>query len=340
MTGDARIARLAREKIADEQARPFTVSVMGQTGAGKTSLINALFGTTYKTSAVEPTTLKVTAHVEPGVSGGELHFYDMPGIGDVSDEVDGLLAKYRDHLLKSDVVLWAIHADSKSIAFDQHALTQILGQEESSHSELLNKITFVLTKVDVLVPTPWIFSVTGEDGGLFAPNEVLAGVLRDKEDYFSRRLIKPHAERIVAATYNDTNFRPHRKRDRRFTEEDREIRHSGPVSREIAKEYIAKFPEHRGVFQRLHDQHRVVPCSSRFRYSLTVLMEVIVNKLGPYAVGRFQNFTVGSDLDRLPLSTAKNLCNLSIFDRAQGEYLFSLAHDIMRFDTTGGTEEA
>jgi predicted GTPase len=339
MIDRAERARLAREKLEQERARPFTVSVMGQTGAGKTSLINALFGTSYETSAVRPTTQEVKPHIEHGADGGELHFFDMPGIGDMAQEAEGLLATYRDHLLKSDVVLWTIHADSKSLAFDQHALTQILGQEDSLHATLLTKMTFVLTKVDVLIPTPWLFGVTDEDSGLFAPNEVLAGVLRDKEDYFFEGLIKPHSERIVATTYNDSGFRPHRRRDREFTEGDREISHAGPVTAAMAEGYIARHPEHRAIFQRLHDQHRVVSCSARFRYSLTVLMEVIVNKLGPYAVGRFQNFTIGSDLDRLQLSTAKSLCNLSIYDQAQGEYLFSLAHDIMQFGTDSGTGE-
>jgi len=76
------VARLAREKIDKERARPFIVCVMGQTGAGKTSLINALFGTNYETSAVWPTTKEVRLHIERVPGGGELHFYDVPDLGE------------------------------------------------------------------------------------------------------------------------------------------------------------------------------------------------------------------------------------------------------------------
>jgi predicted GTPase len=309
---------------------------MGQTGAGKTSLINALFGTSYETSAVWPTTKEVRLHVERVSGGGEFHFYDMPGLGEASDKAKGRIAEYRDLLIKADVALWTIHADSKSVTFEQDALSQILGDEEPRRSQLWNKITFVLTKIDVLIPAPWIFSVTRGDRGLFAPNEKLAEILRQKADYFTQNLLEPYADRVVAVTHNDTGLQPDR-RDRHLVASGRAISHTGRLSGEMLDAYSRRYPEHREIFRRLHDHHRVVACSARFRFGLTTLMEVIVNKLGPYAVGRFENFTIGSDLDEMNLATVKAYCNLTILDGSRNEYLFSLGHNILRFGEGGSS---
>jgi predicted GTPase len=312
-----------------ERARPFTISVMGQTGTGKTSLINALFGTDYPTSPVRATTREVTQHVHRAEN-GELHFFDMPGLGEFA-EGERRIAEYRKHLIESDVALWTIHSDSKSVTFDRQMLAQILGDREPERSQLMNKITFVLTKVDVLVPTPWIFHVDrGDDTGLFAPNDHLAAVLAEKEDHFALNLIEPFSDGIVAVTFNDTGFEP--RRDRAMTVSGRAISHSGRFTAAMAEQYTLRHPAHRDIFRRLRDYHRIIPISARFQYGLTKLMTAIVNKLGPFAVGRFEKFTdEQGDLDRMQLSRVKAFCNMTIYDDSRREYLFSLAHDIMLF---------
>jgi putative ribosome biogenesis GTPase RsgA len=77
------------DKKQQAKAKPLVVSIMGQTGVGKSSLINALFGTELKTDPVKPCTKTIeTVVVEfaevgltvspPAVEQPQLHEYLSP----------------------------------------------------------------------------------------------------------------------------------------------------------------------------------------------------------------------------------------------------------------------
>jgi len=86
--------------------RQFRVSIVGQTGVGKSSLINALFGTKLKTDPVKPCTKEIEDIPIEIKQGSTLYFYDLPGIGESDEADEGYLQKYREHLQSSDVILW------------------------------------------------------------------------------------------------------------------------------------------------------------------------------------------------------------------------------------------
>jgi predicted GTPase len=160
------------QRVIDEVSRrlqidkdlPLKISIMGQTGVGKSSLINALFNTELKTDPVRPCTKEIERVVAKGATGHELWFYDMPGIGESHKADAQYLNQYRKMLVESDIVLWALHADNRSIFFDADTLRKILETFDAKvQGELLSRITFILTKVDLLVPPPWILTKLGNE---------------------------------------------------------------------------------------------------------------------------------------------------------------------------------
>src|SRR3989440_9571393 len=85
-----RLVRRVRRILNKEKYAPLKVSVMGQTGVGKSSLINALFNAKLDTNPVRPTTkdiAEINVPVKNAPQGTNLIFYDLPGIGE-SEQTD------------------------------------------------------------------------------------------------------------------------------------------------------------------------------------------------------------------------------------------------------------
>jgi hypothetical protein len=309
-----------KEQVMAATRKPFVVSVMGTTGTGKSSLINALFDADLKTDPVRPCTKLVQTVEVDGTEGGQLWFHDLPGIGEAGDVDETYIEQYRAKLIESDVVLWAIHADSRSVAFDQWALDRVLGEDPVQRVALMSKLTFVLTKVDLITPEPWIFSKSG-DRGVFAAVPWTAELLAEKEAYFQESFILPHAADIESRTHHDGKFDVS---EPGFTVDKHFVRRRGILSDAQAGALSAKYPQYAEVFQRLYDNYRVISCSSRFRFNLANLMFVIVNKLGPGAAVRFQKFTAGAGLNEVTVSQARKFCNIVVFDQRRGKTVFSM----------------
>lgn len=329
MESDARkrqLIELVNRRINEASQRPFIVSIMGQTGVGKSSLINAVFGTNLKVDSVRPCTKEIERVVTQDGTGKDLWFYDLPGIGESLEADAAYLSQYRQQLLDSDVVLWAIHGDSRSFAHDVSSLQSILSDFNTAQQAcLVRKITFVLTKVDLLTPPPWILAKSGETG-FFAPGPTTKKTLALKCGYCEEAFLVPHQKLLVAQTYNEAGFNIS---DDCLSFDEHTVYYRGLLTEERVSELTARFPQHSSVFDRLLDNHRVIPCSSRFRYNLAQLMVVIVNKLGLEAVGRFARYVSKDEMNAIRVSDAKELCNVIIFDAASQARVFDLTqHDI------------
>ncbi|MEG3591320.1 GTPase family protein [Citrobacter youngae] len=123
------------------------IGIMGKTGAGKSSLCNALFA-----GEVSPVSDVVACTREPlrfRLQVGErvMTLVDLPGVGESSardSEYDGL---YRDQLPRLDLVLWLIKADDRALAVDEHFYHQIIGESYR------HKVLFVISQSDKTEPT-------------------------------------------------------------------------------------------------------------------------------------------------------------------------------------------
>ncbi|WP_184961306.1 GTPase family protein [Nonomuraea endophytica] len=285
---------------------------MGQTGAGKSSLLNVLFGADLPTGDIRPVTKAPEAIHLAGKSGHSLTFWDMPGIGEsVGADVD-YMAMYREKLIGCDVVIWALHSDNRSTTYEASCLRRLLDGTEGA--ALANKLTFVMTKVDILTPPSWIFALH-RDGGVFAPGARLADKLAAKALHYEEVFVRPWAHALVSTTYNPGGFA---LGDDRLSYDDYTIRYRGYVSAEVCQNYQRRYPAEAEVFGRLRDNHRVLACSALFRFNLAQLMVAVVNKLGPGATARFRRLLGEAErLAEVPVDTMRGLGNFLIWDGAR-----------------------
>ena len=311
-----------RERIDAERNKPPVVVVMGQTGVGKSSLINALFGTKLKTNDVQPETKSPEKHIEKGSDHSELWFWDMPGIGESSSADSGYLNDYRQKILEADVALWLCHADSRSVTFDVEAIHKILeGLTDGEKSLILSKLTFVLSKADLITPEPWILYRSGNEV-VFDTTEKTEKLLNAKAAYFKEALLTPHSKNFVSKTFHDGTFQlrlSHLTYDKNFTY------YSGIMTVSHLRKLQEEYPNYSDVFKRLYHNSEVIYCSSRFKYNLAKLMQVIVDKIGGGVSIRFRKFISENSMNRVSWDKARTFSNLVVFDSIKDEITFDLS---------------
>ena len=133
-------------------SEPLRLLVLGQVKAGKSSLVNALFGELRAATDVVPTTAHVTPHVldRPDL-GGKVIVSDMGGYEDATVPKERI-AEALAVAQRSDVVLLVISAVNAARDADQRLLGQI-EQHFSARSELRPPLVIVvLSHIDLLRP--------------------------------------------------------------------------------------------------------------------------------------------------------------------------------------------
>jgi uncharacterized protein len=311
--------------LLDQRNRPLTISVMGQTGVGKSTLLNALFNINLPVGDDLPGTQEVIPSTLKNERGHTLILYDMPGIGE-SEHLDvDLLISYREYLLKSDVVLWVIQADTRAVTFDAQALASLLKNTDSEqYSQLINKITFVLTKADLLLDVPWVITYTDKFASL-RPTSMTRSRLEKKARYYWEKLIPPYERFMVSRTYSDGQFT---LQNHGFEYDEFNISYKGVFTAEKAEELKRNYPQYNDVFDRLRFNHSVIPCSARFKYNLVELMVAIRNKLLLEAHEGFKQAVDIDSLNQMLLEDAVKLCNLYIRDGKYNRWVFKLPEGI------------
>ncbi len=118
---------------------------MGKSGAGKSSLCNALFQgevapvVDVSTSPREVRRFRLSGH------GHSMVITDLPGVGESRDRDAEYEALYRDILPELDLVLWLIKADDRALSVDEYFWRHILHR---GHERVL----FVVTQADKTEP--------------------------------------------------------------------------------------------------------------------------------------------------------------------------------------------
>ena len=123
------------------------IGIMGKTGAGKSSLCNALFA-----GEVSPVSDIAACTREPlrfrlQVGKRYMTLVDLPGVGESGARDTEYAALYREQLPRLDLVLWLIKADDRALAVDEHFYRRGIGEEYR------HKVLFVISQSDKVEPT-------------------------------------------------------------------------------------------------------------------------------------------------------------------------------------------
>ena len=113
-------ARELQRVYKEKKEKPVCVGIIGQSGVGKTTTVNNLFGAKFKTSRTMEGTKEAQYKDFALEDGSVITIVDLPGYGRGLNED----AKYREiyirELKKCDVILLVIQANDKAIADDQY----------------------------------------------------------------------------------------------------------------------------------------------------------------------------------------------------------------------------
>ena len=121
------------------------IGIMGKTGAGKSSLCNALFqGEVTPVSDVNACTRDV---LRLRLSSGDhsLILVDLPGVGESGQRDEEYESLYRRILPELDLILWVIKADDRAFSVDERFYRRVM----SDHQQ---RVFFVVNQADKIEP--------------------------------------------------------------------------------------------------------------------------------------------------------------------------------------------
>jgi predicted GTPase len=147
-----------QQEPASEPARPApdnTVLFFGKTGAGKTTLINALFGLrlyTDNTQAATRALQRVPVELVYGSADTaiSLTVVDVPGFAESQAADDRHRELYADTVPLANHIVWAIQAHPRVFKPDQLALLSLRGLIPTT-----TRLTVAMTHVDTIGPNDW-----------------------------------------------------------------------------------------------------------------------------------------------------------------------------------------
>ncbi|HHS9581603.1 TPA: GTPase family protein, partial [Raoultella planticola] len=123
------------------------IGIMGKTGAGKSSLCNALFAGDISPVSDVAACTRTPLLFRLQLGKRFMTIMDLPGVGESELRDAEYSALYREQLPRLDLVLWLIKADDRALGVDEHFYRQVIGEVYR------HKVLFVISQSDKVEPT-------------------------------------------------------------------------------------------------------------------------------------------------------------------------------------------
>lgn len=148
------------EDLLSNNRQPIRIAVIGETGVGKTSTLNALFNTKLPINHYAPCTQQAETIQTRTSKGVPLEVIDLPGLWAGEAETKRHWETYRSILPTVDSAIWVISAGDKALEGMQKSLRTIA---EFSEETFLRKIVFGVNKAEHMYPEKWNNAINQPD---------------------------------------------------------------------------------------------------------------------------------------------------------------------------------
>ena len=155
--GKSNVSKADKEKVfgkLDEEitGRPFKVAIIGQSGVGKSSTLNAVFGLNLPVSDIAEGTTEIIEKIFPMRDGFNLSIYDMPGLLQSRKKDKEYEEMYKEILPQCDVIVYIIRANTRNIGDDCRILKEVV-LPICNQSAIKDNLIIAVNKVDTIGQT-------------------------------------------------------------------------------------------------------------------------------------------------------------------------------------------